>query len=442
MVSPSVSEPPSASAEEVVERVVHALPDSGFFQGKTWRVTPEPFPLSPGTVEAIERLGVVLHRFQRTCNLIYRRSVLGSLPAWIRNYLDAGKPAELVRYGLAASPMEAVPRVIRPDLILRKGSFAITEIDSVPGGIGLTAWLNRTYAELGWDVIGGAEGMLEGMRAILPDGADVVISEESKDYRPEMEWLAEMLGEGWNVEDAERYRVGSRTIYRFFELFDLENVPFASSLVEAQDAGPPMTAPMKAFLEEKLWLALFWMKPLREIWRRELRSSNFEFLRERIPESWVVDPAPVPHHAVIPGLDIQDFRELAQFSQKERDLVLKISGFSERAWGSRGVHVGADLSQREWAEAVNEAVDTFSIQPYVLQTFRKGRRVEHPFRDESGRMETMKGRVRLCPYYFAMAGGKVRLGGVLASICPADKKILHGMQDAIMAPCVMSDDGY
>ena len=26
-------------------------------------------------------------------------------------------------------------------------------------------------------------------------------------------------------------------------------------------------------------------------------------------------------------------------------------------------------------------------------------------------------------------------GGVLATICPPDKKIIHGMRDAILAPC-------
>ena len=50
----------------------------------------------------------------------------------------------------------------------------------------------------------------------------------------------------------------------------------------------------------------------------------------------------------------------------------------------------------------------------------------------------MKGRVRLCPYYF-VAGenetSRANLGGVLATIVPADKKIVHGMSDAIMAPC-------
>ena len=50
----------------------------------------------------------------------------------------------------------------------------------------------------------------------------------------------------------------------------------------------------------------------------------------------------------------------------------------------------------------------------------------------------MPGRVRLCPYYFVHGDGdnaRTNLGGVLATIVPADKKIVHGMKDAILAPC-------
>jgi len=50
----------------------------------------------------------------------------------------------------------------------------------------------------------------------------------------------------------------------------------------------------------------------------------------------------------------------------------------------------------------------------------------------------LKGRVRLCPYYFVGGEGdaaRAELGGVLATICPPDKKIIHGMSDAIFAPC-------
>jgi hypothetical protein len=48
----------------------------------------------------------------------------------------------------------------------------------------------------------------------------------------------------------------------------------------------------------------------------------------------------------------------------------------------------------------------------------------------------MPGRVRLSPYYF-IAGDAARLGGILATIVPLDKKLIHGMSDAIMAPCAL-----
>ena len=51
----------------------------------------------------------------------------------------------------------------------------------------------------------------------------------------------------------------------------------------------------------------------------------------------------------------------------------------------------------------------------------------------------MKGRARLCPYYFVQSENEVNLGGILATICPADKKIIHGMKDAILAPCGIAE---
>ncbi len=52
----------------------------------------------------------------------------------------------------------------------------------------------------------------------------------------------------------------------------------------------------------------------------------------------------------------------------------------------------------------------------------------------SGDVVSMEGRARLSPYYFVNEG-QARLGGVLATVCPKDKKIIHGMRDAVMAPC-------
>ena len=143
----------------------------------------------------------------------------------------------------------------------------------------------------------------------------------------------------------------------------------------------------------------------------------------------------------MPELGLTDWRQLKDLSQRNRQLVLKISGFSELAWGARGVHLGSDLSQAEWSAAVDQALAGFLNAPYVLQRFHKPRLVEtQGYHDDHPHPKPMAGRVRLCPYYFVDGQGdhaRAKLGGILATICPADKKIIHGMSDAILAPaCV------
>ena len=138
---------------------------------------------------------------------------------------------------------DEIPQVIRPDIILTDGGYAISELDSVPGGIGLTGWLNQTYRELGFDVLGGGDGMINGFRSILPTGV-IAVSKESETYRPEMEWLCEQLtaryGERWRVAEAETWDFRSMDpLYRFFEMFDLPNLPSRDSLIEAAESGRP-----------------------------------------------------------------------------------------------------------------------------------------------------------------------------------------------------------
>jgi hypothetical protein len=290
-------------------------------------------------------------------------------------------------------------------------------------------------------VLGGADGMLEGFRGLLPEGGDIVISEEASTYRPEMNWVVAQLRQKhpdfeWRVADGETYEpTAGRNVYRFFELFDLPNLPRISALLDAvREGAVRITPPIKPFLEEKMWFALFWMQPLREFWRRELGEKYFLKLQEVIPFSWPLDPAPLPQHAVIPRLEIHDWREAGKLSQKERDLLVKVSGFSPLGWGSRGIVVGSDVPQVEWERAIEQALAAFQTEPRIMQRFHKARLIDHRYwNNETGETKTMRGRVRLCPYYF-VENGKVKLSGALATIVPADKKLLHGMRDAILAP--------
>jgi hypothetical protein len=426
---------------ERVAAVERAVPGEGLFDGKDWLISPTALPLAAKFVEELERLGYRLALFVRACNLLYQQSVRGKQPAWIADYLDRGKPADLREIARAREFRDDLPRVLRPDLILTDSGYTIAELDNVPGGIGLTGWLNQTYAALGEDVIGGATGIVDGFRSILPGGADILVSDEAATYRPEMRWLARQAGEGYAVRDAADGATGTpgtteapRNIYRFFELFDLPNIPATTPLMrQALEGTVRVTPPFKPYMEEKMWFALFWLRPLHDFWRRELTERHFLKLQEVIPYTWLMDPAPLPQHAVIPLLEIHDWEELKHFSQKQRELILKISGFSETAWGSRGVELGTDLPQAHWAASIQRALDEFETHPYILQKFHKGRLLEHPYRDRNGGMQVMQGRVRLCPYYFTF-DGQTHLRGALATICPADKKLLHGMKDAILTP--------
>ena len=459
-----------------------AFPKEGLFAEKDWLLSPDAFPIDTKFLAELEQLGHRLFVFQRACNQLYQLSVKGKQPDWVARYLDAGKPRELIEFSRRKEIREDLPRVIRPDLILTDDGYIIAEIDSVPGGIGLTGWLNHTYSAFEQQIIGGADGMLDGFQAVLPNGGDIAISQEAATYRPEMEWIGARLEgcalsrpknsgttqrsslqkESWRVVAAENYepREG-RTVYRFFELFDLPNIPGIEKTLRANADGKiDITPPIKPYLEEKMWFALFWLKPLHEFWRRELGEKYFTKLQEVIPYSWLLDPTPLPQHAVIPRLEIHDWREAAKFSQKDRELLLKVSGFSPLGWGSRGISLGSDLAHAEWEKRIENALATFASSPTIMQRFHKGKLFEHRYWGDGGSaappgdvnknaarpanfdieqrsarstLKTMKGRVRLCPYYF-VEGDRVKLRGALATIAPADKKFLHGMRDAILVP--------
>jgi len=224
----------------------------------------------------------------------------------------------------------------------------------------------------------------------------------------------------------------------------LANIRTANFIFEAWAAGEVAIAPpMRPFQEEKLTFALFHHHLLQDFWTETLSSRALKLLRQLIPPSWIIDPAPLPPGAILDGPRVggralADWRELAGASQKERDLIIKISGFHETAWGARSVVLGSDCSREEWQQALTRAVELAPTNLHLLQIYKKPRRVEHPVYEPQGEglpatVSAKAGRLRLCPYYF-MVAGEARLSGALATFCPPDKKIIHGMQDAALLP--------
>jgi hypothetical protein len=456
-----------------------ALGAQPLFEAKSWQLSPDAWPLTRDQVAQLEQIGAACMEFHKALETLYLRSATGKnllrnkglLAPWVAEYLDRGKPAKLVQHARDQRLRGVFPTVLRPDLVLTNDGFALTELDSVPGGIGLTAFLNRLYDGGDGTIVGHGDRMIEdfyqSLAGLRPGHRNpliaLLVSEEAATYRPEMRWLAGVLQQqgrrvyclrpeavfplgGSLCFDVEGTPEKIDIIYRFFELFDLGNIPTAPYLMEAWENGEVLIAPpMRHFQEEKLALALFHHHLLQDFWIEQLDGRTLKLLRQLIPMSWVMDPVSLPPGAVLDGPRVggralTDWRELGQASQKERDLIIKISGFHETAWGARSVVLGSDCSREEWQAGIDRALKLAPTNLHILQEYRKPRQVQHPvFRNPSGDGAAAvaaleNGRLRLCPYFFNH-GGSVPMAGALATFCPPDKKIIHGMQDAALLPC-------
>lgn len=460
------------------EQIKRSLGAQPLFEDKTWQLSPHAWGLTPEQGAELAAIGAACLEFHQALESLYLRSASGKnllrnkplLAPWVADYLDRGKPPELVRHARDPKNRGAFPTVLRPDLLLTETGFALTELDSVPGGIGLTAFLNRLYGgDADPSVIGHGDAMIEGFHASLaglkPAERNpliaILVSDEAATYRPEMQWLAEQLQRRGRrvfcLAPDDLFPLGGELffdiggtpekvdiIYRFFELFDWANVRVGAHILEAWESGQVVIAPpMRHFQEEKLALALFHHHLLQDFWAENLSRPALALLRKLIPQSWIMDPAPLPPGAVLDGPRVggralNDWRDLLGASQKERDLIIKISGFHETAWGARSVVLGSDCSREEWQAGVEQALALAPTNLHVLQEYRKPRRVEHvvyarPDASSAPEPRPHSGRLRLCPYYFVI-GGKARLSGALATFCPPDKKIIHGMEDAALLP--------
>ncbi len=202
----------------------------------------------------------------------------------------------------------ALPRIIRPDILITDEGFAITELDSVPGGFGHLDCLSAAYEKAGFEIVGGGRGIRDRFGEMVRVFRDfrsaslhsnpetpvvaIVVSDESVDYLPEMSYLAGELRaagmrayavhprevafteDGLFIEpEGERVRVD--VLYRFFELFDLLNIPKAELIsYAARKKLVAVTPPYKPFLEEKMLLALVHHPALEGYWREAIGEGT------------------------------------------------------------------------------------------------------------------------------------------------------------------------
>ncbi len=432
-------------------------------QNTAWRISPEPFCISAEFHRYLEDLGNHLLAFYQAANKLYLDTGHGRGSSFVADYLERGKPDNLLDYARMNRFRNQLPGVIRPDIVVTRDGRAICcELDAIPGGMGAVASMAEEYQRLGYRVVGGDKGIVEGfarmIRDQIPDHPDphlaIVVSEEASDYWVETMWLGEQLTqlglrtvvvrpEDLSFSD-DGLAVGGKhidVIYRFFELFDIKNVPKAEPILYLNKKEKVrVTPPFKPHLEEKMLFALFHNPALGAFWESQLSPASLEVLRSLLPRTWVLDPRELPPYGVIPDLYIggrpaTSWTDLFKASKKGRQFVVKPSGFSPLAWGSRGITFGHNVSSEEWETKLKQALAGFDTgTPYLLQEFHKPARVNVRYYDFfRDAVVPMEGRARICPYYHVV-GDKAELSGILVTICPADKLAIHGMVDSVMIP--------
>src|SRR5260221_582566 len=108
------------------ESIHSALAGQPLFEDKTWRLSPEAWPLTRDQVTQLEVIGAACLEFHQALETLYFRSAAGKnllrnkplLAPWVADYLDRGKPAKLVAHAREARNRGVFPPVLRPDLLV------------------------------------------------------------------------------------------------------------------------------------------------------------------------------------------------------------------------------------------------------------------------------------------------------------------------------------
>src|SRR5688572_10207626 len=174
------------------ESIRSALAEQPLFEDKTWQLSPDAWPLTREQLTELEAIGVACFEFQQALETLYLRSAAGKnllrnkplVTPWVADYLDRGKPPALIAHARDPRNRGVLPPVFRPDLLVTDEGFVLTELDSVPGGIGLTAFLNRLYdggtPALPGTILGAGDAMVKNFHAAIaaarPDARNPLIA--------------------------------------------------------------------------------------------------------------------------------------------------------------------------------------------------------------------------------------------------------------------------
>ena len=431
-------------------------------------VSPDYFYLTRNTQDGLTATGKLLGRFLDASSRLYQKD------ATVRNIIRMGKNQATLDFMDKSGDVPFSAGMFRPDLCLTSEGFRLTELEIMIAGRGMASSLTTAYKELVPDVdaqkMEGSEiGYAKMWKAREADkrGAIVIVSyEDSRDFKPELKFLAEKTREQnvplWTNDEGQIIQRDGRLFFRpaaggdempvsgidrFFETYEL-NPEFEMTNREGQISArydPDIVKILEgivndpnldvipslehAYLEEKAMLAFLHHPQFAKHWEEYFAPEELNILRTLIPATVVVTPDLMPQ----PIAD--DWFGLLNLSGKDRELVVKKSGAAPDAWGSRSVSFAQEGKAKFQAriEAALDGKDGVT----VVQKYAEGTSLDHPiYFPEVDTTNIYKNgnevtRGRFTPFYYVTEKG-VEMSDMMVTIRPGKKT--HGASDSAMAP--------
>lgn len=390
-----------------------------------WRVSPDPPRLPDLLMDEITRLGRLVEEF-----MIGLQEHLAESPFLRR---ELGFPACAQEARLWELERSRALEMMRLDLALENGEHPrLLEIQVVMGGLGITHALREAY---------GPHPSLPGILPLYKNclrrvreeaggsdsGIAAVLGARKSSYRHEHLLLARSLGRdglvvaplwalsrgpegGLVLPDGRKVMVIHR-LFRSPGIFKNAQSNAQMLLEALSEKRIRLLNPWKDVLEDKRVLALVHHLDAEKELGGFFDSGKLRKLREYVPFTWRATAERISKVMGLPA--------------SKRNLYLK----KGRSFESRALAHGRRLSLKQWEAACHRAKleGDWIIQQEVHSKAWEWRY----FEPSSGIMRSMKGYVRLCPFFLRDSEGKMKLADVLLT-AREDSSRVHGASDAVL----------
>ncbi len=354
----------------------------------SFRVSPKPLELSKSETFDVNSLGEAIVEFVNATHHLYKSN------EEVRNLLNEGKPDELTEV------KEPKYLFVRPDLIATENGLKICEIETSPFGLALSHLLNTGYSQAGFETLASKNFLEDSIKSRTSKNGAIVHSNKTKAYKGQLDYLANKLFSGndrsWTFEHIDNHEANGIGLYRAFYLSEYLADSKINNLISCQLDKENTNPSITPHLEEKAIMALLWDKRFENFYIRELGQATFNRLRVSIPETWIIGQEQYFSRGL--PRDVQTTLELVGGLRKNRELVIKPSGFDPQASWAEGVNLLHEKSSETAKEIVLNAIQKTSTLT-VVQKFHKGRKEILQYENNQGGLTEMQVKLRITPYY-------------------------------------------